>query len=229
MGDLSSIQNQVKQKLLLDIVEGVGRFPIPSTSFVLAKPPFDPSCSNISNCKSCSLHELRERVVVAKSFEPKAYFILSDFPDKEDAASTEVFSPSSLLSNIAINLMSKLEIQASCHYSFALKCVPEKGLPSDPFVCANQNLFAEILAVAPKVILCFGHRALQSLISLDCSFKNNPSLVENTECPSICLDTLRIRLFFLSSIRDLKNFPHWRKQVWNVLSPLAKEHSGLLR
>jgi uracil-DNA glycosylase len=227
MGNLQNIQNQVKEKLFSSMVEGVARFPIPSTYPSAIEPSIDYSCSVISGCKSCSLQEARKQVVVANSFVSKMYFVLSDFPDKEDEASNEVYSVRSSLSSITINLLSKLEIQSSCHYSFAIKCLPERGLPENSLdICATQNLSVEILTVMPRVILCFGYRALQSLLTLDSSLRSH-QFIENVESPAFRIKNLEIRLFFLSSIRDLRDFPHWRKQVWNILSPLTKEHSAL--
>lgn len=223
MNNLQYIQNQIKQRLLSNIVEGIGRFPAPSMGFFFNDSKQDNTCTSISNCSSCSLFKARKRVVVAKSFEPKMYFVLSDFPDKEDEDSNEVYSIRSSLSTIAINLLSKLDIQTSCHYSFALKCLPERGLLHNSLeICSNQNLSIEISTVMPGIILCFGYRALQSLIALDSSLKNH-QFMENTECPTFRIGNLTTRLFFLSSLRDLRDFPHWRKHVWNVLSPLTKE------
>ncbi len=227
MSYLQNIQNQVKEKLLSSIVEGVGRFPTPSTYPLVIDSSINDSCSFISACRSCSLYEDRKRVVVANSFASKTYFVLSDFPEKEDELSSEVYSLCSPLSSIAINLLSKLEIQTFCHYSFALKCLPIKGLPESSLeICASQNLASELSTVKPTIILCFGYRALQSLLILDSSLKNH-QFTENTECPSFRVGTLTIRLFFLSSIRDLRDFPQWRRQVWNVLFPLTKKHSVL--
>ncbi len=227
MSPLQNIQNQVKEKLFSSFVEGVSRFPIPCAYPLVVDSPSPSnnfSCSLISACKSCPLFEERKRVVVADSFVSKEYFVLSDFPDKEDEISGEVYSVCSPLSSIVINLLTKLEIQTFCHYSFALKCLPEKGLSETSLeICARENLDSEISTVMPTTILCFGYRALQSLMILDRSLMSH-QFTENTECPSFRIGSLTIRLFFLSSIRDLRDFPHWRKQVWNILFPLAKKH-----
>ena len=227
MSNLQNIQNQIKEKLLSSLVEGVGRFPTPSTYPLSPEHALDNSHLSISNCTLCPLQEARKRVVVANSFDSKMFFILTDFPDKEDEASNEVYSVNSSLSSIVLNLLNKLEIQPSCHYSFAIKCLTEKGIPDITMeTCVKQNLFSEISAVSPKVILCFGYRALHSLFSIDSSLKNH-SFSENSECSALHIGNLEIRLFFLTSIRDLRDFPLWRKQVWNVLSPLTKEYSVL--
>jgi uracil-DNA glycosylase len=228
LSHLQDIKNQVKAKLLTSIVEGGGRFPAPST-YPLSNESFsiDQPCSAISRCMYCPLHEERKRVVVAYTFSTKMYFVLSDFPDKEDEASSEVYSIHSPLSSIAINLLKKLEIQSFCHYSFALKCFPERGLLDTALEkCAKQNLLIEISTVMPKILLCFGYRALHSLISLDDSLKSH-HFEENKEGPSFHIGKHTVRLFFLSSFKDLKDFPRWRKQVWNVLYPLTKKHSTL--
>ena len=225
MCDLQNIQNQITEKLLSSLVEGYERFPVPNPQL---QPIFfsnsENPCSHIVNCRGCSLSESRKRVVVEKSFDTKHYFVLSDFPDSQDVSSDDVYSAKSPLSSIAINLLNKLELQSNCYYSFAIKCLPEKELPEASLkTCALQKLSSEILAVAPQVILCFGYRALQALMCLDTSLKNS-HFIENSEISQICIENHKIRLFFLSSIRDLRDFPHWRKQVWKVLAPLAKRH-----
>jgi len=224
VSDLQKIQNQIKDKLLLGINEGMVRFPI-------SDPNFNPLCTqiqekespflNISKCTACSLSDKRKRVLIETKMISKSFFILSDFPDTIDEASEDVFSIQSPISSIVLNLLNKLNILKDCHFSFAIKCVPERGLPENAIkTCGLRNLSQEIFQVEPKVILCFGYRALQSLTHLDKNL-NSSDFLENSEMRNISLDGLYMRVFFLSSIRDLRDFPHWRRDVWNVLQPLA--------
>ncbi|APJ03436.1 hypothetical protein [Silvanigrella aquatica] len=227
MNDLQIIQKMVKEKLISNIVEGVGRFPIPSASQV-AELPSNRFYPFVQNCQECSCYASERRAVVASSFEHKPFFVLSDFPNKEDSESTEVFSKNSPCSAIALNLLNKLEIQENCHFSYAIKYFPEKGLPSPCQAgCSSKNLLEEIAVVNPQIILCFGYRALHSLLALKGSLSQD-ILVENTSSFSFqySLDKTT-QLYFLSSFKDLNEFPHWRRQVWQTLSPLAKSASSV--
>lgn len=224
MEHLERIRNQIKDKYFSDMLEGVVRFPSPILAHkkeaIIGSAMNSPSI--ISKCKTCALSQGRKRVVVEKNFQSRSFFVLSDFPDKFDENSNDVYSEESPLSLICLNLLKKLEIEKFCHFSFAIKCLPEKGTDENSLeICANKNLATEILEVAPKIILCFGYRALHSLLLLDSSLKSH-NFVENSECLVFSIEKLSIRLFFLSSLKDLKDYPLWRKQVWSVLAPLSK-------
>lgn len=224
MSDLQKLQNQIKDKLLLGINEGMVRFPILDSSFIQTHSQVEEKESpflNISKCTACSLSDKRKRVLVESKMNSKPFFVISDFPDTVDEASDEVFSILSPISSILLNLLNKLNILNSCHFSFAIKCVPERGLPENAIsACSLQNLSQEIFYVEPKIILCFGYRALQSLVLLDKNL-NSSDFLENSEMKNMSIGGLSIRVFFLSSIRDLRDFPHWRRDVWNVLQPLV--------
>lgn len=225
MSDLQKIQQQVKIKMMSYLMEGVGRFPTPS--FPVAQPHIVdnfPPTTQVSTCNRCELAQCRKRVVVATQYEPRDYFVLADFPDVNDEQSSEVFSSSSPLSAIAINLLNKLKIFSQCHFSFALKCVPAKLLPLNALTtCARSNLAPELSQVSPKMILCFGQKAFRALSCLDPLLVQEP-FEENTQLRFVFRDNMPIILFFLPSLQDLRDFPQWRKQVWDLLS-VAIPHS----
>ena len=226
MSDLQKLQNQIKNKLLSNVIEGVNRFPQPSPHFfetlnVIQQNSFNP----ISKCNLCSLASKRKRVVVENHIVSKSFFVLSDFPDSFDESFEGVFAPQSPLSSIVLNLLNKLGIIEDCHFSFAIKCVPEKGLPNAVLkTCASQNLSKELVEVKPKCVLCFGHRAFQALGQIDQNL-NYFKYLENTGFAEIFIEGAQIKVFFLSSIRDLRDYPLWRHDVWNVLKTLSNKSS----
>jgi len=219
MSDLQKIQQQVKMKMMSYLMEGVGRFPTPS--FPVAQPHCaenSPQTTQVSACNRCELAQCRKRVVVATLYEPRDYFVLADFPDVHDEQSSEVFAASSPLSAIAVNLLHKLKIFSQCHFSFALKCVPSKLFPLNALTtCAHSNLAPELSQVSPKMILCFGQKAFRALSCLD-PLLVQTSFEENTQLHFVFRDNMPITLFFLPSLQDLRDFPQWRKQVWDLLS-----------
>lgn len=142
MNDLLIIQNQIRNKLLANISEGVERFPAPVSS---DNTPTFPSLNLghiIQNCTACPLAKERKRVVVNSSFSSKEFFILSDFPDKYDEDAPEVFAPQSPLSSLVINLLGKLGIIENCHFSFALKCLPHFGILENSLTLCAQKKFS---------------------------------------------------------------------------------------
>jgi uracil-DNA glycosylase len=219
MSDLQKIQQQVKIKMMSYLMEGVGRFPTPS--FPVAQPhrvDHSPQTTQVSACNRCELAQCRKRVVVATQYELRDYFVLADFPDVHDEQSSDVFATSSPLSAIAINLLHKLKIFSHCHFSFALKCVPTKLFPLNALTtCALSNLAPELTQVSPKMILCFGQKAFRALSCLD-PLLVQTSYEENTQLRFVFRDNMPITLFFLPSLQDLRDFPQWRKQVWDLLS-----------
>lgn len=225
MSDLQKLQNQIKNKLLFSVIEGGQRFPVYHMSSPENETPLTNELENLSlkieNCSLCPLSEKRKRVLIEKNIAPKSFFVLSDFPDASDESSQAVYSSQSPVSSIVLNLLNKLEIIDDCHFSFAIKCFPEKGLPENSLsTCAVQNLAKELLFVRPSVILCFGYRALRSLIQLDKNL-NGIDFLENAEMGAFVIGNHSSRLFFLPSLRELRDFPHWRRDVWEVLKPLA--------
>jgi uracil-DNA glycosylase family 4 len=171
---------------------------------------------NINSCTKCPLSKARKRVVVSEQIESKKFFVLSDFPQKEDEDSGEVFSDKSS-AQVLINLVQKLGISKTTYFSFALKCVPEKGIPDESlFTCSKHNLAFELQQTEPEVIFCFGYRALAALAYLDPNLASS-LLNENQSQTFFHFQNHKIQLFFLSSSQDLQNFPHWRTQVWKQL------------
>jgi len=225
MSDLQKIQQQVKMKMMSYLMEGVGRFPTPS--FPVAQlhcAENSPQTTQVSACNRCELAQCRKRVVVATLYEPRDYFVLADFPEVHDEQSSEVFAASSPLSAIAVNLLHKLKIFSQCHFSFALKCVPSKLFPLNALTtCAHSNLAPELSQVSPKMILCFGQKAFRALSCLD-PLLVQTSFEENTQLHFVFRDNMPTTLFFLPSLQDLRDFPQWRKQVWDLLS-VAIPHS----
>lgn len=223
------LQQQIIERTYSFISEGTQNFPKPAPSHSPLKPPQIPLditvkpfdiTSKISNCSLCPLSQTRKKVVVSSEIFPQKFFILSEFPEKEDENSTSpnLFSDKSS-SGLILKLLEKLNILKQSYFSFAVKCVPEKGLLAGCIsLCAQSNLKDELYAVEPEVILCFGQRALFALAHIDPAI-NSTSLSENASTFNFNLEgSSPKRVFFLSSSRDLEAFPPWRNQVWHFLA-----------
>ena len=206
---LDKIQHQIKDKFLCEVSRGVQHFPCPQ---VVEK------CHAIQNCRQCSLASVRKRVVVEKKLSPQKFFILSHFPDQDDENSTDVFSKTSPTSSILLRLVEKLAIGEMSHFSYALKCHPGAFLAKEALkTCVVQNLSLEFLEVRPKVVLCFGYWALFSLLFLSKDPHQALNIEPNSHISNFVIGKSSVELYFLPSLQDLKNFPHWRKQVWDIL------------
>lgn len=204
------IQNQFHERVYSLLADGVRAFPKIEKNFNFLEN------QDINSCARCPLSKIRKRVVVSEQIENKKFFVLSDFPQKEDEESAEVFSDKSSV-QVLVNLVQKLGISKTTYFSFALKCVPEKGIPDEALsTCAKYNLAFELQQTEPEVIFCFGYRALSALAHLDPNF-SVALLQENQSQACFHFQNTRIQLFFLSSSQDLQNFPHWRAQVWKQL------------
>jgi len=201
------VSSQIKDKFYSLIAEGVEKFP---------KSQF-----NISNCTLCSLSKNRKKVLVSSKMVHKKFLVLSEFPETEDEASAvakpvdePLFSDRSS-SGLILKLIEKLGLFQDCHFSFALKCVPEKGIPQGSLsVCVQNNLKKELQAVNPEVILCFGQKALLALAHFD---KSLLLAEENSLAMPFEFENRQKNVFFLASSRDLQAFPQWRNQVWSCL------------
>ncbi len=222
---------QVKQKVLWAANQGLSYFPpIPASaqaksgtahqelSYSLAQ--------NMATCQRCPLSQTRKRVLVEPTFLQKRFFILSDFPELADEQNTSssLYAESSS-SGLLIKLMEKLNLLSQCHFSFALKCVPEKGVPQSALSqCALANLKQELEVISPSAILCFGNLSLRALEILS-EEKFSKTTEENQEPIEFRLQKSNLQnpisIYPLSSSRDLNQFPMWRAQVWQALKGFA--------
>lgn len=209
-------KQQLKERMYDMLAQGVRVFP---------KTPEMQMQLDIKSCNLCALSKTRDRVVVAPVIEHKEFFVLSDFPHKEDELSQDVFSMQSS-SQILLNLVQKLGIAEKSYLSYALKCVPEKGFSGEALsVCVKHNLAFELRQVQPKVIFCFGHRALMGLVQLD-PLLSLSDCFENQGSNAFSFANRKIPLFFLSSSQDLKNHPLWRSLVWKQLQSFQQVHEA---
>lgn len=189
---------------------GVRHFPKAEQKAVAPSAPVD-----IANCQRCELAQTRKKVVVARELIPKKYFLLCDFPEKEEEEG-EFFAPEHLV----VKLAERLGILSECHFSFALKCVSEKGYGPNSFLqCAQHNLAYELERTQCETILCFGHRALSALAHLEPSLLAVPP-IENSSCLQFQFRSKTIKVFFLSGHRDLTKYTSWRQAAWQALAPL---------
>lgn len=215
------LQN-IKARTMAHILEGVERFPKPTKIETLPHLPSDENLAiKISQCGLCPLAKMRNHVVVSKEIVPKKYFILGDFPDSIEDKSGDVFSEKSPLASLILNLLSKIGIKNDSYFSYAVKCFPQKALYTDSLhICVQNNLIEELKCVAPEYIFCFGYRSLKGLYSalqITSSLKN---INENSLLDKIEISGKVVQPYFLPSIKELYEFPHWRKQVWELLSSL---------
>lgn len=211
---------QIKAKIYSLMSEGVDKFPVAKVSPLIsvdaqiqirnisqAKNEND-LINTIKNCVLCPLSQSRKKVFVGTKIANKKFFILSEFPQQDEEK--KFFASEEII----IKLLEKLGIVEQCYFSFAIKCVPERGIPQNALsVCAKNNLRVELEAVNPEVIFCFGHRALAALVCLD------PGLagVGSAECIKSNFGKLQKETYFLPSSRDLQMFPNWRTLVWKFL------------
>ncbi|MES2615389.1 MAG: hypothetical protein V4591_08240 [Bdellovibrionota bacterium] len=220
-----ALEEQVKHRTLSYIAEGVGKFPKSVSNSIFTQ---------ISGCTQCPLYQSRKRVLVSPTVAQKKFFVLSEFPTLEDENSQSEFlyaekSPSGLI----VKLLEKLSLLQDCHFSFALKCVPEKGIPATSLsTCAKNNLKLELHAINPEVILCFGSRSLLALAQLEPSLLN-AHLSENSSVLTANFgktsENHPTNIYFLSSSGDLQAFPHWRSQVWRFLEHFKTEYNPAVK
>lgn len=219
-------KQQIKDKLYSLLSDGVKFFPnFAQQEIESPQIQKEVNTNSIASCTRCPLSRSRQKVVVSQSnlMIPKKFFILSDFPQKEDENSDTVFSPQSS-TQLLVNLVQRLGVLEHSYFSFSLKCVPEKGIPEHALsLCAQHNLSYELEKVRPEVIFCFGHRSLSALLYLDPSLKSE-SLVENQTYSFFHFQNSKSQLYFLSSSRDLQEFPPWRTQVWNALKCFSAQN-----
>jgi hypothetical protein len=188
----------------------------------------------LSQCTRGALKDTRKSVVFAVQPAPKKFLVLLEYPDEsiESLQNTEFSFCESFFSWDETNtplknngvvpvfdssmetfkrLILKLGIADDCHISFAIKCVPRKGIPSDCAAnCPRYNLQFEFQRVQPQVVLAFGHHAWTAWSSI-------AELPENKQRP--------IQAFCLPSPLELFANPSWRLGVWNRLVELKQGNS----
>ena len=212
------MKEQVRDQIYSLIAEGVEKFPSMDV-FANRESKFsEQASSSLLHCQLCSLSQTRKKVLVSPEFQKKKFFILSEFPEEGDENSLSRFLYSEKSSsNLMVKLMEKLGILEQCHFSFAIKCHPEKGIPENSLsLCTQHHLLIELQKVNPEVIFCFGPRSLFALAGLDKSIQPS-NLIENSSKFIFRIQNQTKSAFFLSSGRDLQCFPHWRGQVWRFL------------
>lgn len=220
------VQKQIQDRMYSLLSEGVSSFPKFSMNLDQVNHAHVDSVSvmknEIASCQRCPLAKSRKRVVVSEDIQKKSFFILSDFPRKEDEESDQVFAPGSP-SSVLANLVQKLGVLQQSYFSFALKCVPDKGIPQQGIsLCATHHLSFELEQVDPQVIFCFGYRALFSLTHLDSKLKDT-ACCENQDPITFQFKNKSVMLFFLPSASDLQSFPQWRTQVWRQLERFSTQ------
>lgn len=221
----SSLHKIVYDRLLANVIDGVGHFPKPLRESIACESSENQNKLNlqkrIQQCQLCPLAAKRSNALVANVIEQRKYFILAEFPDTIEDQTNEVFSIKSPFSNLILNLLGKMGILEQSHFSYVIKCCPEKELPENSLkICATNHLIEELKIVSPEYIFCFGYRALKALAfsTQDPLFSLN--INENSKLEKIRVFDNSIQPYFFSSIRDLHQFPHWRKQVWELLATL---------
>lgn len=168
---------------------------------------------DIALCKKCPRSKTRKRVVVAQNLTPKNFFVLAEFPESEDEASSSVFSRQSS-AGVILNLLEKLGIESDSHQSFALKCFAQNLTPDEHLpMCVIENLLHELRIVKPKILLCFGARAFHALSQFVMPI-NNVKL-ENSRMFEF--ETGSIEVYALPTAQELNQYPHWRTSVWSKL------------
>ncbi len=229
------VKSQIKDRIYSLLSEGVKQFPknilqaltteeiIPNESNALKLCLEDNIYNNILNCCLCPLSKSRKKVIVSSIKTKKKFFIISEFPESENEKSqSSILFCEKTSSSVIVKLVEKLGILQDCFFSFALKCVPEKGIPQGSLsLCAQNNLKQELVAVNPEVILCFGRRSLLAVAQFEPNLFSQKylldSLSENAFSFDLNFENSSKKVFFLSSSLDLQTFPHWRAQVWSFL------------
>ncbi len=220
-----SLHKIIHDRLLANVLDGVGHFPKPLMPTIAS----DSSESQnklsiqqrIQQCQLCPLAFKRNNALVAQVIEQRKFFILAEFPDTIEDQSAEVFSTKSTYSNLILNLLGKMGILEQSYFSYSIKCSPEKELPENSLkTCATNHLIAELKLVAPEYIFCFGYRALKAFMLCVQEPVSELKYNENSVLDKMRIFDKPLQPYFFSSIRDLHQFPHWRKQVWELLATL---------
>lgn len=236
---------QIFERYCAQVAHGVQHFPRPVSAQPKA-PPHEEITSatvrvelaDVPACVRCDLASTRKRVVLARTFEARPFMALADFPEVHDEEALALFSQDTAASALLVRLFAKLGIDDQVHRSFALKCVPRKSVPNGALEACKPNMLAEITAVDPDVIFCFGVRSFLSLSSLASislpsmshsqasnkadSHSGQGGLIECGECPAVHIAGRDRRVFVFPAARDLAAFPEWRSGVWDVLLAFRK-------
>lgn len=143
----------------------------------------------------------------------RSYFVLIDFNENEDGNNSVLIK----------NLLNKLNIS----HDTRCFCISEHFHVEDNLNANNELIVLEELCkslkeTSPNTLLCFGHRSLLLLAKLLQTTIAIPS-EENIPLQEIKVFGLLCRVFYLSSVRDLRDFPVWRRHVWQALQVLQNK------
>lgn len=193
----------------------------------------------ISKCRACALCEVRTRVVHTKQLTAKKFYVLGDFPEAPEEQSDEgPFSAPEAANNLLERLFQRLGLWDQVFPAFAVKCFPRTNLPPNALLNCTVNVATELAFAQPEVIVCFGNRAARSLeevlgMSLPLSEMGEISSqafldlwmqmqLEDAEksARNAAWKNLK-RIFFFPTSRELRDYPDWRKQVWQELQVIA--------
>ena len=214
---------------------GVTHFPVPAAP-VLSQQDENPQASAVAvrTCTACSLHVQRKNVVHWPIVTRRPLFILADFPDEpqETQFQNEWKQIPDGRSALLWRLFERLGVRQQCYLSYAVKCVPHQGIPSQSVACCALHVTRELRQCAPAVVLCFGERALASLTLIDSACaafhqrsQGSPSFFwmefSATHPFAAAPSVKKIGLF--PSLIELEANPTWRQPVWNQLLDLRNE------
>jgi uracil-DNA glycosylase len=222
------------------IAQGVRHFPHPTQPEVASAPaetttPMEAPASSgatqplspvaflqeARNCDRCPLVLTRKRVVVSESIAPSPIMVLADFPapgDEDAAVKSTLFEAPESAASVLARLLDRLELGDSVHRSFAIKCVPRKGISNESLPRCAPLLAREIELVNPDIILAFGHRSLAALEQVaGTRFPQSQELGNLGRAP---IGGKERQIFSLPSARELELFKEWRGPVWSFLQIL---------
>ena len=167
--------------------------------------------ASLENCTRCTLCQGRQRVVTSSAIDKKPIVFVSDFPEVTDEAASSaelLFSNPTSVHNVLQRLLTYLSLSEIVFRTFAIRCVPQKGIPNDALGECNNHLCAEIAAVDPTFIVCCGLRSAQSVLyKLPHSFTQLP---EVGEIPPVMIEGKQRRILLIPSARELEANEKWR-------------------
>ncbi len=177
----------------------------------------------IKSCQNCPLSNQRQKVNFAElPLDSTRYcLVVADFPDALTESENQMFKGAGAF-KVLDNLLTKLKLnENTSHRSFAIKCLPKKGIPNTTLSQCSFHLRSEFEVLQPQIVLLFGVRAQESWKMANARKGEAQSIFAPApECGHWFNEDLNgrpSRIFALPSARELEAFPEWRMPVWELL------------
>lgn len=235
--DKNGLKAQIRDQLYAQATQGVQRFTRPgeatevsvsiqsinSAEIMAQNTSIEALNQAIKSCQNCPLSNQRQKVNFTElPLDSKRYcLIVADFPDALTESENQMFKGAGAF-KVLDNLLTKLKLnETTSHRSFAIKCLPKKGIPNTTLSQCSFHLRAEFEVLQPQIVLLFGVRAQESWRMANArKGEAQSTLVPAPECGHWFNEDLNgrpSRIYTLPSARELEAFPEWRMPVWELL------------